>query len=214
MLVLRPILALACLSLLACRSGADEPPRTITAETVPVTATPRPTPTVPPQKTAEPDPTPAPTDNPPLPMKYPPRAQLAEPPALGAPCTTPNAAAGPDRFDACGTKQRVAVRWSAGSTAMTVGAPCKMQRVGKLEKPGTIPVGGYMPSACMSEGQLWATSACVMCRMAEAGWSAIARIDEMTSAQALAIQEKLGLPHTSPLVGEAAWARAIAASSK
>ena len=79
--------------------------------------------------------------------------------------------------------------------------------VGKAKEPGA-----YLPSACVKDGKLYAQSRCVMCRMFDAGSSAVALIGEMTREQALACQRMLGLPATDPLLSEDVWTKAIAAA--
>ena len=130
---------------------------------------------------------------------------------VGAPCpaVVPAPADGrPAPFDPCGTKGRVSVRWNAYSAALV--APCKMIGVGRTKEPSPT---GYVASACVQDGKLWAANVCVMCRMANAGWSATGLIAEMTREQALACQERLGLPAKEPLLTAEAWTKAIAAGS-
>lgn len=64
----------------------------------------------------------------------------------------------------------------------------------------------------MKDGQLWASSACITCRMVDAGWSATALIAELTREQALACQKRLGLPTDAPLLTAEAWTKALAAA--
>lgn len=214
-------LALAVLAPLACRSAAvEEPPRAATIEPIaPAPATPA-TPEAPPTgEVAIADPPPDAAADKPVPMKRRhPGNDVPRPPAppeLGAPCPAPAATAAGRAapFDPCGTKGRVSVRWNSFSASLGRVAPCTMVPVGKDAKAQKPTFSGDLRSACIKDGQLWASSACLTCRMPDAGWSATALIAELTREQALACQKRLGLPADQPLLTAKAWAKALAAGS-
>jgi hypothetical protein len=204
----------------ACRSAAvDEPPKAAMIEQSPAPPPP-PAPAAPaagelPLALGDTPKLPAP---PRAPTRRHPANDVAQPPApleIGAPCPAP-AAAPEDRapsFDPCGTKGRVAVRWNAFSASLARAAPCTMVNLGEGAKPGNFPPGGHIPSACVKDGQLFARSTCVVCRLPGAGWNATALIAEMTRDQALACQKRLGLPTKEPLLTAEAWTKALAAAA-
>lgn len=131
----------------------------------------------------------------------------ATPLAIGAPCPTAEAApaqrpgAAP-AVSPCGKSARVSVVTDPSTISLARTAPCKLTPVSKT--PGT-----NILSACVSEGKLYVQNSCVVCRMVDAGWSAIALIGEMTREQALAYQQSLGLPVNEPLFTEQAWMKAL-----
>jgi len=127
---------------------------------------------------------------------------------IGAPCKPGGSA---DGFDPCGTKERISVRFIRQSMGMMAGGPavpCTLSRPSE-PKPG-FPTGSAAAS-CISEGTLYASISCVMCRIPGSGENVIAKLDELTGAQALAVQARLGLPAETPLRGEKAWRTALAA---
>jgi hypothetical protein len=209
----------------ACRGAAttsvDEPPRTAMVEQAPP---------APPASGGElalglgdaPDAGPA--TEPPASSKLRRRADVPPPPpppVLGAPCSpAATAATATGRgapFDPCGTKGRVAVRWDpATHTGAFAGGEvgCQLvdldkKQIAKDPRPFVV----EPRRACAKDGKVWASTSCPMCRMAFAGWSAVAVISEMTKEQSLAFQQRLRLPHDVPLTTTEAWASALASAA-
>lgn len=190
------------LSVGACQSTANEPPRVVTIEPVP-----------PPSKTqggelaiGEPTATPAPIA-PTLPL-------LGGLPQLGSACPPPSADAQRGVVvEACGAKGRVSLRFDARSAknAFTKAPPCTLVSVEKKQPNG--PGMGEARRACVEDGVLYAASVCMMCRLPTAGWSAVGVIAELTKEQSLALQEKLGLSTSATLSTTEAWQKAIAAAA-
>jgi hypothetical protein len=63
---------------------------------------------------------------------------------------------------------------------------------------------------CFASGRIYVRDKCDECRVPGSGWSAVGQLDEMTPAQALALQKKLSMPDATPLLDEAAWRAALA----
>lgn len=183
------------LLLVACRS-AEAPPRAVSAEVAPVDAG-APV-TVPPAPASSEAPAEA---------KVPDMPDLqAEGPALGSACTPGRTVETHERVDPCGTKQRVSVVWNDLSTVSVAQAPCKLEPLAR-RKDGVANI----ESGCIADGVLYARSHCIMCRLPNAGFSTVARLDELTEPQSTAIQRLLGLPPTG-IAGAKAWAKMLATS--
>jgi hypothetical protein len=124
------------------------------------------------------------------------------PTLLGAPCKPGKG--DPNQPDACGTKQQVAMLYHPGRAIFTSEVKCKLGE--KFQS------AMHETRNCITDNQLYAEGRCVACRLMDAGWTVVARLDELTPAQALFIQGRLlGLSADKPLVGEAAWKQALAA---
>lgn len=123
--------------------------------------------------------------------------------ALGAPCDV-----GPE----CGTKQHVSVEENVTSITFKTPSRCTIDIEREVEVQQLALMNGTpREDACIAEGKLWGYRECAECRNVAGGYSVVAQLDELTPAQAIAIQTKLRLPASAPLVGEAAWRQAIAA---
>ena len=131
----------------------------------------------------------------------------AHPGELGAACTP---GGGVNGIDPCGVKERISVlfiphTFGPSGNGMTV--PCTLS---KPVRPSEMVVGASAVSTCITEGTLYANADCFSCRLPGAGWNLVARLGELTTAQALAIQARLGLPGDAALGGEKAWRGALA----
>lgn len=126
---------------------------------------------------------------------------------IGAPCTPGGSENG---YDPCGTKQRIAVRFLA-HTMGTMGGMAVPCTLSKATPPKQMQLGATSVATCITEGTLYANLDCMFCRVPGAGENVIAKLDELTTAQALAVQRALGLPAEIPLRGEKAWRNALAA---
>ena len=215
-------LSMAALALAACRgagtTAADEPPRTVVVGQSPPATSAMPGGELGLGGIGEGDPATQKADAGQQPRpKFPQAPGTIALPELGAPCapgaTSPPAPRHVVAPDPCGTKGRIAIRWDPSSTvsAFTKGdVGCTMH---DLDKPRS---GTFVPEpkrACAKDGRLWAMISCTVCRMPYIGWSATAVIAEMTKEQALAIQERLGLPKAVPLTTTEAWSSAIATAA-
>jgi hypothetical protein len=123
-------------------------------------------------------------------------------PLLGAACPPPGALTP----DPCGTQGRVALEVDTHTVALARNAECELVALGRP------PPGVNAPSACLEGDVLYAANACIACRLVGAGWSAKARVAELTAAQALEVQKQLGLPATRPFTSADEWRRALAAA--
>ncbi|AKU98364.1 hypothetical protein AKJ09_05028 [Labilithrix luteola] len=201
------VFTLSTLSTLACRTAVvDEPPKAAAVEKGP----PAPSAHVTGELAIGDAPAPA-TSIDAGPSKWG-RRPDATPLVIGAPCPTAEAAPSQRPSPApavspCGTKARVSVVTDPTTVSLARSAPCKLIPVGKGGKETS---GTNIVSACVSDGKLYVQSACVVCRMIDAGWSAIALIGEMTREQALAYQQSLGLPAKDPLITQEGWTKALA----
>jgi hypothetical protein len=137
-------------------------------------------------------------------------------PEIGAPCTARTTAAPAPNVppDPCGTKGRVAMRWDDHSTTGAF-APkeegCKLVEIDKNVKGKTFTTNPR--SACAKDGRIWAMAPCEICRALYSGWAATGLVAEMTPAQTLALQEKLGLGSSALLTTTEAWTKAILAAA-
>jgi hypothetical protein len=156
-----------------------------------------------PEATAPPEAEPVPTA--PAQASYP-FAPPAGKPAramLGAPCP----AAGAQKPDPCGSRGRVSLEVDARSVSLGRGAECQLQSLRRDSK------SMYEASACIDGDMLYAANTCIACRMLHAGWSAKAIISELTRAQALEVQNQLGLSPTLSLKSPDDWRRALSAAA-
>ncbi len=185
-------------------STSDEPPKTVTVEQVPPMAAPTGEVAI-----GEPVQALAPT----LPF-------VRGLPQIGSACPPPEPAAQGARTGhsagslACGTKARVSVRWDPHTTMNAFAKnelPCTLVSVDKKKAPREQL--GESRQACTAEGRVYALSACMMCRLPQAGWSAVGLIAEMTREQSLTLQAKLGLSEAAPLTTTEAWQKAITAAA-
>ena len=210
---MRRLLPLSLFSLFAC--GSSPPQQAQAAEPVVISPpvskqSPQPQPKDPSAPAAAPETTPPDPNQPQGGLKQPhpagasgearPAAARAGRP-LGSPCD-------PADTNHCGKSGRVAVqRDESHSMALHSNMPCTLNKVTAQT--------GYVFAACVAEGQIHASGRCVMCRMIDAGWSVVGQINEMTSAQTLDLQQRLGLPAKPALQSEAAWKAALSiAASK
>jgi len=125
---------------------------------------------------------------------------------LGAPCKPGGSVNG---LDPCGTKQRIAVRFvphTMGMMGSGMTVPCTLS---KATPPKEIGMGASSVATCITEGTLYANLDCMYCRIPGAGENVVAKLDELTGTQALAVQARLGLPAETPLRGEKAWRQAL-----
>jgi len=108
-----------------------------------------------------------------------------------------------DGIDPCGSKDRISLIVTRNAARRHDGLPCELGKAVAATK--TI----HTIATCIVGGTLYVHADCMMCRMPGAGWDGVAALDELTSAQALALQTRLGLPAASPLQGETAWRQAL-----
>lgn len=102
----------------------------------------------------------------------------------------------------CGTRGRVSVETS--NHPLHAQAPCELE---SLTKDGSV--SPFASAACVVGDEIVATSACVMCRLPDAGWSFHGRISEMTDDQAEEVFRQLRLQGSVPDDADG-WREAIA----
>lgn len=186
-------------------STSDEPPKTVTVEQVPPSAAPT-------GEVAIGDPVQAPAPTMP-PVRGLPQIGSACPPPEPAPQGARTGRSGAP-IAVCGTKARVSLRWDPHTTMNAFAKnelPCTLVSVDKKKTPREQL--GESHQACTADGRIYALSACMMCRLPQAGWSAVGLIAEMTREQSLTLQAKLGLSEAAPLRTTDDWQKAITAAS-
>jgi hypothetical protein len=200
------VLALSA-ALLSCASGGTtaDPETPSAVASVPPPPSSEPAPSNIDEPAPEPAAEAAPQD-PPTQAKLPPQqaqsAVASSAPLLGQACPAGSGSG----VDLCGSKGRVSIEVDAASVRLVRGAECKPEPLRTTSKYT------HSPMACLQGDILYAANACIACRLINAGWSAKARIPELTAAQALEVQKQLALPTTKPLRSVDEWKRALAAA--
>lgn len=111
----------------------------------------------------------------------------------------------------CGKRCRVAVRFNRFSAERALARECAPEPLRHDDKG---PRGGYTTSACVTNGRIYVTSVCLMCRLADSGWNVTALIEEMTDAQLAWLAEKMGFPKEPLLRTPEAWRAALASTKE
>jgi hypothetical protein len=108
-------------------------------------------------------------------------------PKLGEPCPARDTDAERPRRgpEPCGTGGKVSIEYD-GYRPLRGGRPCAMHRLGSDERRAL-----YQSSACVDGDHLVLSSDCLVCRTTS-GWSAHARLSELTPDQHAQIFERLG----------------------